>query len=1330
MQSPSGSSSPTSTGMPVEGAEPSATVTATPTDASTSESKIPSAPAASPVDAEPSATANATPTDTSASESKITSAPAASPVDDNTSSSQREEVEGESAAAVAVPSALAKASDKGKRPDAHLRQVILPPEESSSDSSDDDDDQRDPSAGRVPLTNTWSDDKGLSPLAPSASHFAGKRSFGKSSRYHMQTQTTLENMSANTAKCFIYSWYIVLIVSLGLSIPLGLKYDCENICGDTNCTLAFDGGNATASTFCTRVTNANISQPSTDESMTMTLPMTTATEVAQSTEVAQFEEEQPPIVPELSLVHKIYAYFYGQSMVLGVTEDRVSPSHTAEEDAEEDQDVYFGRNKEPVMQHNFTDIFENRNKTVNITWRGAFRKFTKLNREPVIAINIAAPETDSKGFDYSGLKQFRLNFTLQLAIQDPDQNTTYDVRQKFDILFLCVSSLPRCNPVSLPLSVNITELRSYKLAAINIPFNMRQGSYEAAISAVFQRESWTVFEVVARYIFLVLLVFQLGRFILLNERALVGIPARLVAKRPSASEQRWCIFLIVSCIFFVQPFVAIDIFEPKNVVLSWWRHRYPLYFVVTVLMFFCSLVSLTLTSVYSFHVLIGNAAFLAIIVTLDTVYAGLKRWDMTLDLCPNLDCGTIGTIVYSLIGAYVLLCVFMTFYVSRNLGKIPYIASRQRQLAMRLVILMFSTFSLWFIVNFGVTAAVYRGIALLTINALDNVLLAGVAVAFVMLLSSSYVYVLRPENRVPFHPLDRRWKKVVWSSNWFNWYASHGGVAYVFYSEKEELKFWKIQAQGALLRNQLSKAKRAADTSAPGLEGSPSRGDYGTTAAAPATDDDLASPLLASPLRPNSDTETATTATDTDSMSYSRATDDVDEDESELSRKKSLAQQAKSGITTAIERPMFFLDDMSDKLTMFAVGVATNVNWRKPFFNAETCVDAFNLAWEAYGVNAAKGDQVIEDWLGAKDVCRILCCGAKLWQKPTAEEDDEPTMSSQRTVASAASVSTFSRDSHSLGDEAVTKLNGSHASTSSRATTTKPPGKDTYYVNTEQYGYTTIAIYEKLNVQVVISLMDSTLPCHKHKQPRIAVAFRGTDNLSNAVQDARFRKTYWDEMGESSSMWEGIKKGLPFQPRVHTGFLTIWEDFKESVHSTVRQLRLEKPDAKVLVTGHSLGGGLAVLCAYSLYKQATQLGLPNAAPIVYTFGMPHAGNSAFQAEYDHKIPNTFRVVNESDAISHFSLVSGKHVGLEIDIDRFGNFIVDPMYLEKLFRPTQGKGFSISQHSMEGYATSINALLEKNKGFGTCPSRCLEKYHVVDLQSNKGVSNFIRDAFGF
>ncbi|MGU3387849.1 lipase family protein [Methylobacterium sp. D53M] len=65
----------------------------------------------------------------------------------------------------------------------------------------------------------------------------------------------------------------------------------------------------------------------------------------------------------------------------------------------------------------------------------------------------------------------------------------------------------------------------------------------------------------------------------------------------------------------------------------------------------------------------------------------------------------------------------------------------------------------------------------------------------------------------------------------------------------------------------------------------------------------------------------------------------------------------------------------------------------------------------------------------------------------------------------------------------------------------------------------------------------------------------------------------------------------------------------------------------VLVSGHSLGGALAVIAALSLLEA----GIPVAG--VYTFGMPRTGSEAFQGAYDARLGAvTYRLVHGADIV--------------------------------------------------------------------------------------------------
>jgi predicted lipase len=68
-----------------------------------------------------------------------------------------------------------------------------------------------------------------------------------------------------------------------------------------------------------------------------------------------------------------------------------------------------------------------------------------------------------------------------------------------------------------------------------------------------------------------------------------------------------------------------------------------------------------------------------------------------------------------------------------------------------------------------------------------------------------------------------------------------------------------------------------------------------------------------------------------------------------------------------------------------------------------------------------------------------------------------------------------------------------------------------------------------------------------------------------------------------------------------------------------------------LVTGHSLGGALAAVCALDLSLS----GLVDSSVLkLYTFGEPRVGDKLFAAAVDIAVPNAYRVVHWEDIVPH------------------------------------------------------------------------------------------------
>jgi predicted lipase len=68
-----------------------------------------------------------------------------------------------------------------------------------------------------------------------------------------------------------------------------------------------------------------------------------------------------------------------------------------------------------------------------------------------------------------------------------------------------------------------------------------------------------------------------------------------------------------------------------------------------------------------------------------------------------------------------------------------------------------------------------------------------------------------------------------------------------------------------------------------------------------------------------------------------------------------------------------------------------------------------------------------------------------------------------------------------------------------------------------------------------------------------------------------------------------------------------------------------------VVTGHSLGGSIAALCALDLVLSDV---VSSNSLTLYTFGEPRVGNPAFAAAMDKFVPRSYRVVHSADLVPH------------------------------------------------------------------------------------------------
>lgn len=120
------------------------------------------------------------------------------------------------------------------------------------------------------------------------------------------------------------------------------------------------------------------------------------------------------------------------------------------------------------------------------------------------------------------------------------------------------------------------------------------------------------------------------------------------------------------------------------------------------------------------------------------------------------------------------------------------------------------------------------------------------------------------------------------------------------------------------------------------------------------------------------------------------------------------------------------------------------------------------------------------------------------------------------------------------------------------------------------------------------------------------VAFRGTDDIPDWIQNLKIDYVQTPHGG------------------VHRGFYESFQRLKHQVRERLKQSN----STKVWITGHSLGGALAVICAEDLVVNSDV----EVCGLV-TFGQPMVGKRDFAKHMEQSLPSRFaHYVNDSDAV--------------------------------------------------------------------------------------------------
>lgn len=130
----------------------------------------------------------------------------------------------------------------------------------------------------------------------------------------------------------------------------------------------------------------------------------------------------------------------------------------------------------------------------------------------------------------------------------------------------------------------------------------------------------------------------------------------------------------------------------------------------------------------------------------------------------------------------------------------------------------------------------------------------------------------------------------------------------------------------------------------------------------------------------------------------------------------------------------------------------------------------------------------------------------------------------------------------------------------------------------------------------------------------IIVSFRGSQNIQNWIENFNFEK---------------VPYVYCLKCEIHSGFYADYLAVAGQISAKVQNILNKHPNAKIVATGHSLGGAIAMITAMELRRI-----FYNIEVEIHTFGAPRIGDVQLARHINNKIPNIYRVIHNKDIVPH------------------------------------------------------------------------------------------------
>lgn len=142
-----------------------------------------------------------------------------------------------------------------------------------------------------------------------------------------------------------------------------------------------------------------------------------------------------------------------------------------------------------------------------------------------------------------------------------------------------------------------------------------------------------------------------------------------------------------------------------------------------------------------------------------------------------------------------------------------------------------------------------------------------------------------------------------------------------------------------------------------------------------------------------------------------------------------------------------------------------------------------------------------------------------------------------------------------------------------------------------------------------------------NKDDKIIIVFRGSSTISDWKTDLNIKLRSTEIYGDNKKI------------KVHSGFLNQYLNLRNKIHQVILNNNNKYP---IYITGHSLGGALAQLCALDLKLNF------NINLTVVTVGSPRVGNDKFVKKYNELIKLSYRLKNYGDPITYLPMNCNYH----------------------------------------------------------------------------------------